>query len=43
MRAFMRQEIGFFDSESNSAAELTGFLSEKVPLSMLALHAFACK
>merc|ERR1719230_2469200 len=28
--AFMRQEIGFFDLEENSATELTAFLSEKV-------------
>jgi len=28
--AFMRQEIGFFDVEENSAAELTAFLAEKV-------------
>ncbi|CAK0894350.1 unnamed protein product [Prorocentrum cordatum] len=28
--AFMRQEIGFFDLEENSATELTAFLAEKV-------------
>jgi len=30
--AFMRQDIGFFDVDSNSAGELTAFLSEKVTL-----------
>merc|ERR1719421_239571 len=28
--AFMRQEIGFFDLEENTATELTAFLAEKV-------------
>merc|ERR1712054_330819 len=30
--AFLKQDMGFFDSESNSAAELTGFLAEKITL-----------
>jgi len=30
--AFMRQDIGFFDSGSNSAGELVSFLSEKVTM-----------
>ena len=31
-RCFVRQEIGFFDIEENSAGELTLYLSEKVSL-----------
>jgi len=32
MTAFMRQDIGFFDLDSNSAGDLTSFLSEKVAM-----------
>ena len=30
MRKLMRQEIGFFDIDTNTASELTAFLEEKV-------------
>ena len=32
MSALLRQEIGFFDHEENSATQMTGFLAEKVSL-----------
>jgi len=32
MRTFLKQDMGYFDAESNSAGELTSFLEEKVTL-----------